>query len=167
MIVVSDSTPLMHFGKIDRLDLLQLGYDEIVITQAVYRETVLEGLNMGEKDAILIEKAIGKWIKVLDPNGDSADISSKYKIHRGEADSILLAKQLNADLLLINERDGREAAKSCGINVKGTIGIIFDCVKKQIITKIDAIGILTEFKNNPSEYWIDPKIIDMAIDHLN
>ena len=122
---------------------------------------------MGEKDAILIEKPVGKWIKVLDPNDDSADISIKYKIHRGEADSILLAKQLNADLLLINERDGREAAKSCGIHVKGTIGIIFDCVKKQIITKIDAIGVLTEFKSNPSEYWIDPKIIDMAIDNLN
>ena len=29
MIVVSNSTPLMHFGKIDKLDLLQLGYDEI------------------------------------------------------------------------------------------------------------------------------------------
>lgn len=65
MIVVSDSTPLMHFGKIDRLDLLQLGYDEIVITQAVYRETVTEVLNIGEKDAILIEKAVGKRLKKL------------------------------------------------------------------------------------------------------
>ena len=62
MIVVSDSTPLMHFGKIDRLDLLQLGYDEIVITQAVYRETVTEGINMGGKERNTVKCIVCSFI---------------------------------------------------------------------------------------------------------
>ena len=47
MIVVSDSTPLMHFGKANRLNLLRLVYHEVIITEVVYRETVIEGINIG------------------------------------------------------------------------------------------------------------------------
>ncbi len=39
MIVVSDSTPLMHFGKLNRLDLLRSAYHEVIITEVVYHET--------------------------------------------------------------------------------------------------------------------------------
>ena len=167
MIVISDSTPLMHFGMVDRLDLLRTAYQEIVITSTVYHETVTEGIKMGENDAHLIEKEIGKWIKINDPDDNPSEISQMYDIHQGEAASILLAKQLNADLLLINERDGRNAAKSCGIHVKGTIGVIADCVHKSHITKEDAINILLQFRNEPSRYWINPRIIDMAIKHIS
>ena len=167
MIVISDSTPLMHFGMVGRLDLLRTAYQEIVITSAVYHETVTEGIKLGENDALLIEKETGKWIKIIDPDGNHAEISQRYNIHHGEAASILLAKQLSADLLLINERDGREAAKSCGIPVKGTIGVIAYCVHKGHIEKDDAIDILLQFRNEPARYWINPRIIDIAISSIS
>jgi predicted nucleic acid-binding protein len=43
-----------------------------------------------------------------------------------EAESILLARELNADPLLINERDGQRAAKNAEVKVKGSIGVILD-----------------------------------------
>lgn len=122
MIVISDSTPLIHFGTINRLDLLRSMYGQIFITEAVHREVVTEGIALGKMDAFLIEKEIGNWIKVANPEGGAGEICSRYGIHIGEAESILLARELNADLLLMNERDGRLAAKNAGVEVKGTIG---------------------------------------------
>ena len=164
MIVVSDSTPLMHFAKVGKLELLKSAYGELVISNAVFEETVSEGILLGEEDAFLIEKEVGKWIKVVAPQDDATHFSKKYKIHEGEAASILLAMQLDADFLLINEKDGRMAAKDSGVKIKGTIGVISDCIKREIIKPAEAIEILLEFKNNPSEYWINPDIIDMAIE---
>jgi predicted nucleic acid-binding protein len=163
MIVISDTTPLIHFGIIKRLDLLHTMYGEIFITKTVLQEAVTEGVTMGKPDAFLIEKEIGKWIKVDDPKGDVGEICRMYRIHTGEAESILLAQELSANLLLIDERDGRIAAKSAGINVIGTIGIISDCVNRHLLTIGTAVEILTYFKTDPSKFWIDPQIIDIAI----
>ena len=91
------------------------------------------------------------------------EICSRHGIHSGEAESILLARELNADLLLINERDGRRAAKKAGIKVKGTIGVISDCIGEHFLTVGAAVGILAFFRDNPSEFWIDPEIIDAAV----
>ena len=163
MIVVSDTTPLIHFGIIKRLDLLCSMYGKIFITKMVFREAVTEGIALGKTDAFLIEREIGKWIKVEYPKGDAGEICSKYRIHIGEAESILLARELNTDMLLMDERDGRQAAKDAGIKVKGTIGVISDCVNRHLLTAGAAVEILTFFRTNPSKFWIDPRIIDLAI----
>ena len=165
MIVISDSTPLIHFGTIKRLDLLRSIYGRILITEAVHREVVTEGIALGKMDALLIEKEIGTLIEVVNPKGYAGEICSRYRIHIGEAESILLAQELNAGLLLINERDGRQAAKNAGIKVKGTIGVISDCVGEHLLTIGEAAHILYVFRDNPSEFWIDPNIIDMGVIH--
>ncbi|KAF5413752.1 MAG: hypothetical protein C5S49_07795 [Candidatus Methanogaster sp.] len=56
MITVSDSTPLIHFGTIKRLDLLRSMYGQIIITEAVHREVVTEGITLGKMDANLFGK---------------------------------------------------------------------------------------------------------------
>lgn len=166
MITVSDSTPLIHFGTIKRLDLLRSMYGQIFITEAVHREVVTEGIALGKTDAFLVEKAIGDWIELINPKGYAGEICNRYGIHIGEAESILLARELDADLLLINERDGRRAAKNAGVKVKGTIGVISDCIERRILTVGAAVEILILFRDNPSEFWIDPDIIDIAIKRI-
>ena len=113
-----------------------------------------------------MEKAIGDWIELINPKGYAGEICSRYGIHIGEAESILLARELDADLLLINERDGRRAAKNAGVKVKGTIGVISDCIERHVLTVGVAVEILIIFRDNPSEFWIDPEIIDIAIKRI-
>ena len=115
---------------------------------------------------IFLEKAIGDWIELINPEGYAGEICSRYGIHIGEAESILLARELDADLLLINERDGRRAAKNAGVKVKGAIGVISDCIERRILTAGVAVDILIIFRDNPSEFWTDPKIIDIAIKRI-
>ncbi len=164
MIVVSDSTPLMHFAKVGKLYVLRLLYRKIAITETVYSEVVKEGVLLGKRDALEVKKA-GKWIEVREPSGSAAKLAEKYRIHIGEAKSILLAKEMKA-LLLINERDGRDAAVKEGVKVKGTIGVISEGVKKRALRKEGAIEILNTFKEKPEEFWIEPEIIEKAIRKL-
>jgi len=88
MIVVSDSTPLIHIAKV--------------------------GLILEQNDAVVINEYIGKRIHVKNASSSSSYLVEKYSIHKGEADSIQLALEINA-LILMNERDGRNAAKSEGL----------------------------------------------------
>ena len=52
---------------------------------------------------------------------------------------------------------------NAGIKVKGTIGVISDCIGEHFLTIGAAVEILYVFGENPSEFWIDPEIIDMAV----
>ena len=166
MIVVSDSTPLIQLAKAGRLDLLFSLYNKILITEDVYGEVVEEGLILEKEDAVIINKHIGKRIQIKNPGSSSMHIIRKYSIHKGEAGSILLAQETNA-LLLMNERDGRNAAKSEGIKVKGSIGILFDALKKGVIDREEALRILSMFSEAPQEFWIEPDIIKVAMEKIN
>ena len=166
MIVVSDSTPLIHIAKVGRLDILFSLYQEIIITEEVYREVVEEGLILEQKDAVLIKEYIGKRIHVKNANSSSSYLVEKYSIHKGEADSITLALEINA-LILMNERDGRNAAKSEGLKVKGSIGVLFDALREEVIDREEALGILSRFRDSPQDFWIEADIIKLAIEKIS
>lgn len=166
MIVVSDSTPLIHFAKVRRIEILFSLYKEVVITREVYREVVEEGILLKKEDAGLIQDYVGKSIHVKSPKSSSEHLTKKYLIHKGEADSIQLAKEIDAQLILMNEREGRNAAKSEGIKAKGSIGVLFDALKSGVINKEEVVTILKKFEDNPQVFWIEPGIIKAAIERI-
>ncbi len=165
MIVVSDSTPLIHLAKAGRLDILFSLYNKILITEEVYIEVVEEGLILEKEDAVIIKEYIGKRIQIKNPGSSSVDIIKKYSLHEGEGESIVLALETNA-LLLMNERDGRNAAKIEGIKVKGTIGVLFEALKEEVIDNEEALGVLSRFREAPQEFWIEPNIIEAAMEKI-
>ncbi|SNQ59097.1 DUF3368 domain-containing protein [Candidatus Methanoperedens nitratireducens] len=167
MIVVSDSTPLIHLAKVGCMELLFSLYKEVLITKEVYREVVEEGIILEKDDAGIIQKYVGKSIHVKSPKSPSDLLVDKYRIHKGEADSIQLAKEIGAQLILMNERDGRNAAKNEGFKVKGSIGILFDALKAGTINEKEVLTILNKFKKNPQVFWIEPDIIKSAIEKIH
>lgn len=166
MIVVSDSTPLIHLGKVGCMELLFSLYKEVLITKEVYREVVEEGIILEQDDAGVVQEYVGKSIHVKSPKSPSDRLVEKYRIHKGEADSIQLAKEIGAQLILMNERDGRNAAKNEGFKVKGSIGILFDALKAEAINEKEVLTILNKFEKNPQVFWIEPDIIKSAIDKI-
>jgi len=166
MIVVSDSTPLIHLAKAGCIEILFNLYNEILITNEVYREVVEEGKLLENEDARIIEEYVGESFHVKRPASSSEYLIEKYVIHKGEADSIQLAKETGAELLLMNERDGRIAAKTEGLKVKGSVGVLFDAQKAGIITKKEVLRILEQFKDAPNVFWIEPAIIEVAMEKI-
>lgn len=98
MRVVSDSSPLITLAKIGRLELLPQLYQAIAITPEVYNEVVVRG-------ARLSEIAAAKWIHVK-PVEKTADLfiaQRRFSLGVGEASTIILGRELKAELLLIDE----------------------------------------------------------------
>jgi predicted nucleic acid-binding protein len=81
MIVVSDSTPLIHLAQAGGLDVLFSHYSEVVITPMVHREVVEEGLLLEKDDARVIQAYVGRHIRVKAPGSSSKALARKHRIH--------------------------------------------------------------------------------------
>ncbi|WP_048090924.1 DUF3368 domain-containing protein [Geoglobus acetivorans] len=118
--VISNSSPLIHLSKISRLNLLKDFFNEVIVPEAVYKECVVEG---GDRDdARKIAKA--KWIRVLKIRDEKLKRAFMMGLDEGEAEAIVLALEESADLILLDDYEARRVARSFGLSVTGTVGIL-------------------------------------------
>lgn len=117
MIVVSDTSAISNLLAIDRIELLKVIFKEVLITPAVQRELHRVDANQG-----LLNKQ--SWIKVISPNNQVLVLQLLDNLDLGEAESIALAVELNADYLIIDELKGRKIADDLGVRVIGILGVL-------------------------------------------
>lgn len=132
MIVVSDTSVLVNLAWLDRLDILPTLYGEIVIPTAVWEEIVVMGT--GKVGAQEIAQAY--WIKQESPKNVILVESLRQTLDNEEAQGIALALELNADLLLIDERLGRMTAKYFNLEIIGLLGILIQAKQDGLIDQI-------------------------------
>lgn len=118
--VVSNSTPLIALARIRRFQLLRELFGEINIPLAVYDEVV----NAGKGRAGVIEVESADWIHCHQVSNSDLVAFLRISLDAGEAEAIALAKEISADLVLLDDSDGRNIAESVGIRFTGTIGIL-------------------------------------------
>lgn len=128
--VVSNTTPILSFIKIDRLDILKTLYKEVYIPEAVYKE-LEEGKNKYYRDI-----SNENWIKVYKVKNRNLVKQLQEELDEGEAEAIALSLEILADLLLIDEKLGRKVAKENRLKITGTIGILLKAKKKGIIKEV-------------------------------
>jgi predicted nucleic acid-binding protein len=119
VIVVSDASPVTSLAAVGQIELLRCLYGTVVVPQAVYRElTDLPGQPGGAEVQSL------SWISVRTA-GDRARVTSLLDdLDQGEAEAIVLAIELASELLVMDERLGREVAQRFGLRVVGTAGVL-------------------------------------------
>ena len=130
--VACNSSPLIHLAKIKMLEILEFFFGEILVPEVVYRECVGEG---GEReDAKEIEKA--RWIRVVNIQDEELKIALNVVLDEGESESIVLALEQSADLILLDDYEAREFARTYGLNITGTVGILMKAKKEGKITSL-------------------------------
>jgi len=129
---VSNSSPLIWLAKIGRLMLLKILFGEVIVTRKVYVETTLQKQS---PDSILIEKAVEEgWTKVSDVEMEEAQaLADVSGVHLGEAEAILLARRLGAELM-IDEREASVTAQMFGVRPIGTIAVLLLALAKNQLT---------------------------------
>jgi predicted nucleic acid-binding protein len=122
MIVVSNTSPLTNLAAIDAFDLLKQLFGEIHIPDAVWDELNAYGKIWPGHD----EVAHASWVKRHPVQNQTLVTALRYDLDYGEAESIALALTLGADLVLLDEREGRHAAQRNGLNVIGVVGLLLE-----------------------------------------
>ena len=152
MIVISDTTPLISFLKIKRLDLLKTLFEIVQIPKSVFAE-LTENIKYRDEAEIIKNSIFIHVIDDIDENYVSL-LRRSAGLDLGESEAIYLADSKKADLLLMDEARGREVAIRMGIKIMGTIGILGLAYEVSLISKEEikqAIDILRDSGRHISE----------------
>ena len=138
MIVVSDSTILIGLAKIEKLYLLREIFSKVYIPEEVFEEVAEKGKN--KPGSQLIKEA--RWIETR-PIIDKTQVNFLMaSLEKGEAEVLSLAKEIKADLILLDEAKARKSAVIAGFEVMGLVGLL-------IVAK--NLGLLKEIKSSIEE----------------
>ena len=121
MIVVSNTTPLIGLASIQRFDLLHQLFGEVYIAQAVYDEAVVTGHESGGAKT---EVSTASWIRITRVKDRLAVEMLLDELDLGEAETIVLARELGADWVLMDEKKGRRKLDQLGLRKIGTVGVL-------------------------------------------
>jgi len=136
MVAVSNTSPISSLSIIGRLELLRSQFSEVLIPEAV--RTELERMPIPSAKA-LIESAIrDRWLRRRDVANLQLAAALGNDLDQGEAEAIALATEIQADILLIDEKEGRSFARQAGIPVRGVLGILVRARAKGEIPSVKA-----------------------------
>jgi uncharacterized protein len=124
MIVVSDTSVLTSLIHVGRAALLQQLYGQVLIPTAVHAEL------------IRTHPQIPPFVEVKAAANRALVKRLEVELDLGEAEAIVLAKEFNADLLLIDEKLGRQIALREGLKITGLIGLAVDAKHQKMIASV-------------------------------
>ncbi len=155
--IISNTTPIISLLKVDKLNLLKELYERVIVPTAVYLE-----IENGKEKQYYQDLTQIDWIEIQEiRNPDSR--AYFLDLDDGEAEVLILAKELNADLVIMDEIMGRRYSKQLEFNLTGTIGILLKSKEKGLIESIK--DLLTELMKKGT--WLSPKLISKAIKLAN
>lgn len=132
MVVISDTTTLSTLAQMDDLWILQKQFSEVTIPQPVFDE--LEQLKQFDFDISIFSKAT--WLNVKSASETPILKLLLTLVDIGEAHAIALAVEEKADLLIIDEKKGRNIAKSMNLNFTGLGGILIRAKSAGLISNV-------------------------------
>ncbi|MFN6461630.1 MAG: DUF3368 domain-containing protein [Nostoc sp. DedVER02] len=161
MIVISDTSAITSLAAINHLKLLPQLYNQVTIPEAVYRE--LADIDPPVPGTTEVQTA--SWLKVRQViNREVVErLKNEVTLDPGESEAIALALELDADLLLIDERRGRAEANRLGVKITGLLGILVEAKRKKLIVAVkplmDVLIATSEFRVSSALY---NQILDIA-----
>jgi len=141
------------------LDLIDRQFGAVHIPPAVKAE-VLRHPNPFAREVLKNAFASGRIIETTDVDLEPISLLLRRTLDQGESEAISLAVNSGSELMLIDEREGREVARRLGLRLTGTLGILMRA-------KLD--GSLTSLKDVINELQINhafslaPALVERAL----
>ena len=153
MIVVSDTSPLNYLVLINAIDVLPTLFTEI------YAPTqVIDELKRSRAPDVVKRWAhsLPPWLRVSTP---STTVVTSVRLDAGELEALALAKELRAELILIDERTGRRVAKELGLDAVGTLNVLEFAAERKLL---DLKQILDALRS--TTFYITDEYINAALE---
>jgi len=152
--VVVNSSVIIALAKISKLELLKKLFGEIIIPTQVYEEVASDPTLPGA-----IETLTADWMRILQIKNRALFDELRSEIDIGEAAVMVLAKEINADLVILDDKLARKKADLLGLEYIGTIGILILAKKKGLIKSLKEE--LTKLRNKG--FWISNKLLQKIL----
>jgi len=121
--VIANSSPLITLSLVKKLNIFKELYGKIIIPQAVFDEIIPK--DKGKHGIEEIESAIASgWIIQRKIRNRMAVEMLLSELDLGEAEAIVLAREKKANLVILDNREPRRVAKSLGLKIMGTLGVL-------------------------------------------
>jgi hypothetical protein len=116
-VVVSDASPLHYLIQSSAVHILPALFQQVLIPPVVFQE--LQHARTPPMVRAWVEH-LPPWLIVRAPSVLDASLA----VDEGEREAICLAREVQAAVLLMDDRKGRAEALRCGLRVTGTIGVL-------------------------------------------
>ena len=156
MIVASNTSPIVNLAVIGWLELLQKLYGKVFIPQSVEHEIAVIGA--GQPGAMEIQTL--EWVESREVMDRVLVTVLQAELDAGEAEAIALAIQLEADLLLMDERRGREVSYRFGLQFIGLLGVLVEAKHKSYIPKVKP---LLDDLIAKAGFWVEHRLYDQVL----
>ena len=153
MIVVADATPLRYLILIDAVPVLPALYERILIPEMVADELQRPRTPLPVRQWMATPPA---WLDIR--SAPPLSEPALLRLGAGEREAIALAQTLHADLLVMDDWDGREAALQRGLTVLGTLGVLDEAAARRLIELPDALTRL-----QATNFRMPPEIVEMLL----
>ena len=121
MLTVSNTSPLLNLAIINHLHLIEQQFTEVYIPEAVLAELKVNENLLGSRH--LKNALTKKWIKVESVKNKALVKLLRRELDQGESEAIALAIEKQADLILLDEKEGRRIARTLNLKITGILGI--------------------------------------------
>jgi uncharacterized protein len=160
-VVVSDASPLICLGAIRHFNLLSLLYGEVLIPEAVWQEiTHVPAFATAASLQVAAEARDAGWLQVATAGNRPLVAQLETVLDPGEAEAISLAVERAPSLLLIDERDARQLARTLGVPLTGTLGVL---LRAKALGHTPAIKpLLTELVER-HHFRLHPRLVQQAL----
>ena len=133
MKAISNSSVLIGLSSIGRLNILHNRFPQgIIVPGAVWEEVVETGHGLPGAQ----EVARAEWITTQQVQNKVFSLSLQASLDRGEAEVIALNQEINADILLLDEKSARSIAVRLQYTVLGTVGVLIWAKRNSLLSNL-------------------------------
>ena len=153
MIIVSDTSAICYLLLINQIEILQILYGVVTIPQTVAQE-----LSASESPSV-----VKSWI-TSPPNWlqiyaiATPQVIELEKLDPGEREAILLAEELKADLVILDDKAARRMALERGLKIIGLLGILKDASSSGLLDLEKTFEQLRKVG-----FWVSPSLLERLL----
>lgn len=159
--IISNSTPILHLGKVGHLNLLQKCFTKISIPEEVFLEISTFPKSL---EAILLHRALAeKWIEMEKvPLAPELELFSGLDLGELKAISLALKKKKP---LLIDDKAGKQVAILFHVEAHGTLFVILEAYRQKYINRNEAIKIVNRMMRN--EFYLASEVYALFLELID
>lgn len=148
-LIISNTTPIINFAEIGRLDLLDELFGNVIVPQAVVDEL------LAKRRLFPLAANATASLNVVSPLDRLLVRGFQSVVHAGEAECLALAMENPGSLLILDDLQARAMASANGLPFTGTMGLLAEAKARGFV---DAVAPLIQELRVSARFWISSEL---------